>query len=170
MFTILGNSKNFQKEEFTKEKFTCISTNNDHIVAQVTSLQDFVKTLHQNSMRSKTFFPQHIIFLKYFSLVSIFFVCRFGFKIFISVFLSNISLKYFSLLTLLSRFPGKIFISYGLEPSLCLLIESTPLLCMWALAGERSIYLTRVPFTCGHIGQAFWPCPIKGRRCGYEFI
>ena len=39
--------------------------------------------------------------------------------------------------------------------------ESTPLLCMWALAGERSIHLTRAPFICGHMGHAFWTCPLK---------
>ena len=33
--------------------------------------------------------------------------------------------------------------------------------CMWALASERSIYLTRAPFTCGHMGHAFWTCPLK---------
>ena len=32
---------------------------------------------------------------------------------------------------------------------------------MWALASERSIYLTRAPFTCGHMGHAFWTCPLK---------
>ena len=59
-------------------------------------------------------------------------------------------------------FPCKIPVSYDLEPSLCLLIERvTPLLCMWALASERSIYLTRAPFTCGHMGHAFWTCPLK---------
>ena len=49
---------------------------------------------------------------------------------------------------------------YGFKPSLCFLID-TPLLCMWVLAGERSIYLTRAPFTCGHMGHAFWTCPLK---------
>ena len=49
------------------------------------------------------------------------------------------------------------------EPSICLLIERVPtsLLCMWVLAGERSIDLTRAPFTCGHIGHAFWTYPLK---------
>ena len=32
---------------------------------------------------------------------------------------------------------------------------------MWALASERSIYLTRAPFTCGHMGHAFWTCFLK---------
>ena len=32
---------------------------------------------------------------------------------------------------------------------------------MWALASERTIYLTRAPFTCGHMGHAFWTCPLK---------
>ena len=32
---------------------------------------------------------------------------------------------------------------------------------MWVLAGERSIYLTRAPFTSGRMGHAIWPCPLK---------
>ena len=63
------------------------------------------------------------------------------------------------LLTLLSRFPCKIPVSYDLEPSLCLLIERVPLYSMWVLAGERSIYLNRAHFSCGHMGHAFWTCP-----------
>ena len=64
----------------------------------------------------------------------------------------------------LSRFPFKIPVSYDLEPSLCLLIERVPLysvICMWVLAGERSIYLTRAPFTCVHMGHALWTCLLK---------
>ena len=47
------------------------------------------------------------------------------------------------------------------HPNLLAYRESTPRLCMWALASKRSIYLTRATFTCGHMGHAFWTCPLK---------
>ena len=60
------------------------------------------------------------------------------------------------MLTLLSRFPWKVSVSFGfLAIPLLAYKDSTPLLCMWVLAGEKSIYLTIAPFTCGHMGCAF---------------